>query len=72
MATVTFFFADQADSTVQLERQGDAGAKGVRQALITFDSAVDAGLTPLGERTLKGIAEPVAVAAVDWAPEEEQ
>jgi len=26
--------------------------------------------TPLGERVLKGIAEPVAVAAVDWAPEE--
>ena len=173
MATVTFFFADQAGSTVQLERLGDAGAKGVRQALIdmlrqaaedhhgevvdhtgdglmiTFASAVDAvacgvvvqqqaarhnarhpeaealgvrvgihtgeplvndegryfgvpvviaarlcgladtgqvlvsdvtralvasrrahRLTPLGERALKGIAEPVAVAAVDWAPEE--
>jgi WD40 repeat protein/class 3 adenylate cyclase len=173
MATVTFFFADQAGSTVQLERLGDAGAKGVRQALIdmlrqaaedhhgevvdhtgdglmiTFASAVDAvacgvvvqqqaarhnarhaeaealgvrvgihtgeplvndegryfgvpvviaarlcaaadtgqvlvsdvtralvaprrahGFTPLGERALKGIVEPVAVAAVDWAPEE--
>jgi WD40 repeat protein/class 3 adenylate cyclase/energy-coupling factor transporter ATP-binding protein EcfA2 len=173
MATVTFFFADQAGSTVQLERLGDAGAKGVRQALIdmlrqaaedhsgevvdhtgdglmiTFASAVDAvacgvavqqqaarhngrhpeaealgvrvgihtgeplvndegryfgvpvviaarlcaaadtaqilvsdvtralvaprrahGFTPLGERALKGIAEPVPVAAVDWAPEE--
>ena len=173
MATVTFFFADQAGSTVQLERLGDAGAKGVRQALIdmlrqaaedhhgevvdhtgdglmiTFASAVDAvacgvvvqqqaarhnarhpeaealgvrvgihtgeplvndegrwfgvpvviaarlcaaagggqilvsdvtralvaprrahGFTPLGERILKGIAEPVAVAAVDWAPED--
>ncbi|HEV2894270.1 MAG TPA: AAA family ATPase, partial [Actinomycetota bacterium] len=173
MATVTFLFADQAGSTVQLERLGDAGAKGVRQALIdmlrqaaedhhgevvdhtgdglmiTFASAVDAvacgvvvqqqaarhnarhpeaealgvrvgihtgeplvndegrwfgvpvviaarlcaaadtgqvlvsdvtralvaprrahGFTPLGERSLKGIAEPVAVAAVDWAPEE--
>jgi WD40 repeat protein/class 3 adenylate cyclase/energy-coupling factor transporter ATP-binding protein EcfA2 len=173
MATVTFFFADQAGSTVQLERLGDAGAKGVRQALIdmlrqaaedhhgqvvdhtgdglmiTFASAVDAvacgvvvqqqaarhnarhpetkalgvrvgihtgeplvndegryfgvpvviaarlcaaadtgqvlvsdvtralvasrrahRFTPLGERSLKGIAEPVAVAAVDWAPEE--
>ena len=32
MATVTFFFADQAGSTVQLERLGDAGAKEVRQA----------------------------------------
>jgi WD40 repeat protein/class 3 adenylate cyclase/energy-coupling factor transporter ATP-binding protein EcfA2 len=173
MATVTFFFADQAGSTVQLERLGDAGAKGIRQALIdmlrqaaedhhgevvdhtgdglmiTFASAVDAvacgvvvqqqaarhntrhpeaealgvrvgihtgeplvndegrwfgvpvviaarlcaaadtgqvlvsdvtralvaprrahRFTPLGERALKGIAEPVAVAAVDWAPEE--
>jgi WD40 repeat protein/class 3 adenylate cyclase/energy-coupling factor transporter ATP-binding protein EcfA2 len=173
MATVTFFFADQAGSTVQLERLGDAGAKGVRQALIDmlrqaaedhhgqvvdhtgdglmicFDSAVDAvdcgvvvqqqaarhnarhpdthalgvrvgihtgeplvndegryfgvpvvvaarlcaaaeggqvlvsdvtralvaprrahGFTALGERALKGIAEPVPVAAVDWAPEE--
>jgi class 3 adenylate cyclase len=173
MATVTFFFADQAGSTVQLERLGDAGAKGVRQALIdmlrqaaedhsgevvdhtgdglmiTFASAVDAvacgvavqqqaarhngrhpeaealgvrvgihtgeplvndegrwfgvpvviaarlcaaadtgqvlvsdvtralvaprrahRFTPLGERALKGIAEPVPVAAVDWAPEE--
>jgi len=173
MATVTFFFADQAGSTVQLERLGDAGAKGVRQALIdmlrqaaedhhgevvdhtgdglmiTFASAVDAvacgvvvqqqaarhnarhpeaealgvrvgihtgeplvndegrffgvpvviaarlcaaadtgqvvvsdvtralvaprrshRFTPLGERALKGIAEPVTVAAVDWAPEE--
>jgi WD40 repeat protein/class 3 adenylate cyclase/energy-coupling factor transporter ATP-binding protein EcfA2 len=173
MATVTFFFADQAGSTAQLERLGDAGAKGIRQALIdmlrqaaedhhgevvdhtgdglmiTFASAVDAvacgvvvqqqaarhnarhpedealgvrvgihtgeplvndegrwfgvpvviaarlcaaadtgqvlvsdvtralvaprrahRFTPLGERALKGIAEPVAVAAVDWAPEE--
>jgi hypothetical protein len=32
MATVTFFFADQAGSTVQLERLGDAGANGVRQS----------------------------------------
>ena len=173
MATVTFFFADQAGSTAQLERLGDAGAKGVRQALIdmlrqaaedhhgqvvdhtgdglmlAFDSAVDAvscgvvvqqqaarhntrhpeaealgvrvgihtgeplvndegrwfgvpvviaarlcaaadtgqvlvsdvtralvaprrahAFTALGERALKGIADPVAVAAVDWAPEE--
>jgi WD40 repeat protein/class 3 adenylate cyclase/energy-coupling factor transporter ATP-binding protein EcfA2 len=173
MATVTFFFADQAGSTVQLERLGDAGAKGIRQALIdmlrqaaedhsgdvvdhtgdglmiTFASAVDAvacgvavqqqaarhnarhpeaealgvrvgihtgeplvndegryfgvpvvvaarlcaaadtgqvlvsdvtralvaprrahGFTALGERALKGIAEPVVVAAVDWAPED--
>ena len=34
MATVTFLFADQAGSAVQLERLGDVGAKGVRQALI--------------------------------------
>ena len=31
MTTVTFCFADQAGSTVQLERLGDTGAKWARQ-----------------------------------------
>jgi hypothetical protein len=82
MATVTFFFADQAGSTVQPERLGDAAAKGVRQALIDMlrqaaedhhcqvvDHTGD-GLMITFASAVDAVACGVVVAAVDWAPEE--